>query len=74
MRFYLRKYQSHQKYSTIRPKKTVENEFKNDYALLQITRICLIRMRRDIPLSVVKNAPVPMKYGSFSVGAPPLID
>jgi hypothetical protein len=37
------------------PEKTVENQFKNDYALLQIPRICLIRMHRDIPLSAVKK-------------------
>jgi hypothetical protein len=47
--------------------KIVENIFKNDYALLQIPRICLIRMLSDIPLSAVKNVPIPMKHGSFSV-------
>jgi hypothetical protein len=46
--------------------KTVENQFTNDYALLQIPTICLIRMLSDIPLS----APIPMKHGSFAVGVP----
>jgi hypothetical protein len=27
-------------------------------------------MLSDIPLSAVKNEPIPMKNGSFSVGAP----
>jgi hypothetical protein len=52
------------------PEKTVKNNLKNGDALLQIPRICLIRMLRDIPLSAGKNEPIPMKYGSFPVGAP----
>jgi hypothetical protein len=51
------------------PEKTVKNKFKHDYALLQIPRIYLFRMLSYIPLSAVKNATIPMKHGSFSVGA-----
>jgi hypothetical protein len=58
------------KSTVLSAKKTVENQFKKDNALLQIPRICLIRMLSVIPLSAVKNAPISMKHSSFSVGAP----
>jgi hypothetical protein len=37
------------------PEKTVENKFKNEYALLQIYRIRRIHMLIGIPLSAMKN-------------------
>jgi hypothetical protein len=56
------------------PEKPVKNKLKNDYALLQIPRICLIRMLSDIPISAVKNALIPMKHSSFSVGEGDALD